>query len=170
MKADPIEPKYRVSFNFFQPTVPGRYPLCDTVRFDTLKNLCCSTVRLSSFNGKKNHSWFWRALLAQTMKKSQKLSKKAKMVSSCRHLTEKDSFLILTWPSTKPWEKSQKLSRMAKTVSKINHQEIGFLKKSHIWRLVTFSGLKNSVLLPLLASKILRLLGFRYLYDLSSSF
>ena len=63
------------------------------------------------------------------MKKSQKLSKKAKMVSSCRHLTEKDSFLILTWPSTKPWEKSQKLSKMAKTVSKINHQEIGFYKR-----------------------------------------
>ena len=42
VKADPIEPKYRVSFNFFQPTVPGRYPLCEII--DTLKNLCCSTV------------------------------------------------------------------------------------------------------------------------------
>ena len=170
MKADPIEPKYRVSFNFFQPTVPGRYPLCDTVRFDTLKNLCCSTVRLSSFNGKKNHSWFWRALLAQTMKKSQKLSKMAKMVSSCRHLTEKDSFLILTWPSTKPWEKKPEIVENGQNGVKNKSSRDWFLKKSHIWRLVTFSGLKNSVLLPLLASKILRLLGFRYLYDLSSSF
>ena len=43
VKADPIEPKYRVSFNFFQPTVPGRYPLCELLTPSKISAvpLCC---------------------------------------------------------------------------------------------------------------------------------